>query len=454
MTALTNAAGWLWSQFGRFLERPWSLREVVRVLAGLVAAALLIALGLAPAFELGGVIAPRPERVAVVRLDQGWDEWKDSRWFHHTSQGTRVMPYDWFLALEQPVITPIEVRRFADRAYLARFGFLYDDAEPPKGRPDLPIGFAVEEEFVAPYATPPVPKKTRVVGLTCAACHTGRLDVPVEDGGETKGVLIEGGSAMINLALFQDAVGRALYYNTLPLFSPRFDRFARAVLKSERPDRAAKEGLRKELQAYVDSGLASSTYAKEHKLIPVEAGFGRTDALGLIGNRVFGSILKANQVVTDAPVNFPPLWDTAWFDWVQYNAAIRPPLARNIGEALGVGAVVNLGPQGELYESTINVPNLIAMEDRLGGDEPFTGLQPPRWDAMLTALYGSPDQAPARMRVNDTQAAGAWRSTATTASAATCRPATTWPAPRSGAASPISPAPGRGPRRSGSSSCP
>ena len=73
----------------------------------------------------------------------------------------------------------------AARAYLSRFGFLYEDA--PKsasgygagdpGDEALPIGFAIERGFVAPYANPPVDEPTDVVGLTCAACHTGRIDV-------------------------------------------------------------------------------------------------------------------------------------------------------------------------------------------------------------------------------------------------------------------------------------
>jgi hypothetical protein len=54
-------------------------------------------------------------------------------------------------------------------------------------------------------------------------------------------------------------------------------------------------------------------------------------------------------------------------------------MARNIGEALGVGAVINLkDPQLGLYDSTVNVPGLHWMEDQLGGENPFEGLQPPR----------------------------------------------------------------------------
>ena len=66
-------------------------------------------------------------------------------------------------------------------------------------------------------------------------------------------------------------------------------------------------------------------------------------------------------------------------------------MARNIGESLGVGAVVNLkDPKLGLYESTVNVEGLHWMEDQLGGENPFEGLQPPRWDDMVQAVFGGP----------------------------------------------------------------
>src|SRR5262245_45668619 len=40
-----------------------------------------------------------PER--VVYLDQGWEP-RDSMEFYTRPQGSRVIPYTWFLALEQP----------------------------------------------------------------------------------------------------------------------------------------------------------------------------------------------------------------------------------------------------------------------------------------------------------------------------------------------------------------
>src|SRR5436309_15691753 len=59
----------------------------------------------------------------TVQADQGWTE--DQRLqFHHTPQGTRLVPYDWFMALEQPCFSLFTCEMFTDKTYLARFGFL------------------------------------------------------------------------------------------------------------------------------------------------------------------------------------------------------------------------------------------------------------------------------------------------------------------------------------------
>jgi hypothetical protein len=373
---------------------------LVALLASVAGLDYLIFRGL----ELGAVTAPKPNDVPAVTIPQSWDD--DTRHnFHTTSQGTRVLPRSWLLALREPSPDPIfPGGKLASRDYLSRFGFTYDTKSA------LPIGFTTEvwKEKVD-YVTPTIEANTEMVGLNCAACHTGRLDFDLRQNGRLR-VLIEGGSAMINLGGFQDAVGQALFWTS----QYRLKSFIEEVQKyeRERPDakrvtldaEAEAKQIERDVEAYIKGGMANRDYAKEHKLNPVEAGFGRTDALGLIGNRVFGLLNEENQSVVDAPVNFPHLWDTAWFDWVQYNGSIRTPLSRNIGEALGVGAGVKLGSTLEEFKSTINIENLFKIEDWLGGREPFVrakeetrteerpsdppptgttydgGLQPPRWD--------------------------------------------------------------------------
>ena len=44
-----------------------------------------------------------------------------------------------------------------------------------------------------------------------------------------------------------------------------------------------------------------------------------------IGNQVFSveqNLDPANYAALTAPVAYPHIWDTSWFEWVQYNASI------------------------------------------------------------------------------------------------------------------------------------
>ena len=214
-------------------RRTWTgtlVRYLLWAVGGLIAAGVIYAVA-APFFEIGGVLVPRAELPPVHQLPQGWDDAVTKR-FHRQSQGCKIMPLEWLLVLEQPVFTPLPVGRFAARDYLARYGFIYESDRPAAGGPDLPIGWAIEENYVAKYDDPPVETPTKMVGLTCAACHSNRLDIQGPDG-RFKGVLIEGGSATIDLGSLESAVGKALIYTWL--FPTRFARFARNVLAPNCP---------------------------------------------------------------------------------------------------------------------------------------------------------------------------------------------------------------------------
>src|ERR1700757_850434 len=70
----------------------------------------------------------------LIRAEQGWTD--DQRLhFHHISQGTRLIPYEWFVALEQPCLSLFGCDLFDDKTYLARFGFLSSQTDP-KLNPD------------------------------------------------------------------------------------------------------------------------------------------------------------------------------------------------------------------------------------------------------------------------------------------------------------------------------
>ena len=347
---------------------------------------ILVAVSMTGCQQLKDVFGSRPSAnmpvfkpVDVQFADQNWSP--DQRaWFYHAAQGTELLPYKWFLALEQPKLQLFgSVPKFADSAYLTRFGFLPDPATPEN--PDgLPVGFA--KDTITDVNTG---ERVEVVGLNCAACHTGQLEY------KGKGIRIDGGPANADLASFQTELGYAVAFTDKIPF--RFDRFARAVLGYNASDDDKKK-LRQQFEAFLNAGLAEKDAADAGKLYAAAGGFGRTDALGRIGNYVFGTELdNVNLRPANAPVDFPPLWYTSWFGWVQYNASIQQPMVRNIGEALGVRARVNLKDPDKLYRSTVNVKSQWEMESLLAGATAFNGLKAPAWP---TAVFGPVDQAKAQ----------------------------------------------------------
>src|SRR5258707_5010532 len=85
-----------------------------------------------------------PVQKQTIWLDQGWTP--DQRFlYHRTDQGTLTfgVPYEWFVALEQPTLSLGEAPPLSDKAYLDRFGVI------PGDRP-LPIGFARAAEYRDP----------------------------------------------------------------------------------------------------------------------------------------------------------------------------------------------------------------------------------------------------------------------------------------------------------------
>jgi hypothetical protein len=324
------------------------------------------------------VVVPEYQRPSeVVTLDQRWTD-QQRHQFHHTPQGTRLLPADWFRALEQPCFSPLGCDLFADPAYLSRFGFIpsHADALNPDG---LPVGFAIDKDFADPIEKRAYP----VVGLTCAACHTGELYYG------KYAVQVEGAPGMIEVAAFQKALGLALAFtDTFPMSVGRYGRFEQRVLG---PDATAdqKAELKKQVDAYLDGARHQLDATSAGHIYDNGAGFMRTDALARIGNQVFAADtnIDANYAVANAPVRYPQIWDASWFNWVQYNSSIADPLARNIGEALGVRAVVKLfGPDASSFENSVNMRGLRSIEDLLAGPRPLQGLASPKWPSVFPAL--------------------------------------------------------------------
>jgi uncharacterized protein (DUF2235 family) len=343
------------------LRRPSVVSALVLLILLAIGAAGIASFALFHRLEV-----PKIERPSTVAwLPQNWSEDQRHR-YYHMAQGSELLPYAWFLALEQPRFTIKGAPLFRDDSYLQGFGFIPDSAY--EQNPDaLPVGFTRDDHFVDAYTG----QKNVVLGLTCAACHTGELFFG------DKAIRIDAGPSLIDQQKFAEALGLAVtwtYYDPL-----RFRRFAHRVLGPDH-SHADQVLLRRTLKYYLDTSYTE--FKANRHLFPTPEGYGRTDALARIGNFVFGTELsnRKNLVVGDGPVNFPPVWDASWMDWVQYNGSIQGPMGRNVGEALGVRSRINLiGYPGAQFQNTVRVDNLHEIEILIGGEAPGYGVWSPRW---------------------------------------------------------------------------
>jgi hypothetical protein len=303
----------------------------------------------------------------AIWLNQNWTP--DQRdWFHHADQGTVTfgIPYEWFVALEQPALSFTSPGLLSDPSYLDRYGFIPDINATDKHQ--LPVGFAhgglMRDASGAPWQNPQTKGDMTAVGLTCAAYHTGRFTF------QNTTVLIDGGPALTDLDKLRTGTGLSLFYARYWPF--RFDRFADRVL-GPGANGDAKTALRNQLDQVLAQVAAIRKLDEMVKHQSVEEGYARLDALNRIGNSVFALDLNDfdNYVGTSAPVHFPRIWNASWFDWVQYNGSIEQPMVRNAGEALGVLAAVNLvGSKDERFTSSVQVNTLFELEKLIAGTPP------------------------------------------------------------------------------------
>jgi mono/diheme cytochrome c family protein len=286
------------------------------------------------------------ETLPPIFLEQGWSDTVRTA-FYTTSQGSRMLPYSWFLSLEEATSR----RKFKVPGNMRRMGFLVD--EGPSNPDNLPVGFAKDEH----------PTRGAAIGLTCAACHTGQ----VEFAGKT--IRIDGGQSLGDLEQLQSGLLAALEATlTDPL---KFARFAEEVV-GESATTAQRADLRAQVEQSRDWWAAR--VARSRGLSP--HGPSRTDAFTIIGNEVVCVLLNVrdNCVPAVAPTQFPFLWNTPDFDWAQYNSSVHSPIGRNVGEVTGVFAEASLNASGGV-DSTANLHNLHALENWL------KLLQPPKWPA-------------------------------------------------------------------------
>jgi hypothetical protein len=384
----------------------------------------------------------------VYTGDQGWDP-RDSVWFYTTTQGSNLLPYDFFLELEQRDRPAM----FKENENMVRYGYL--PQKSTKNNPDgLPVGF-VKDRY----------GKKEHLGFTCAACHTSQVNY------KDMGIRIDGGPAGADMQTFVMELGAAL----------------KATLDDPKKKSTFIERVKARKMNYVsgeDDLIEGDLRKYSHRIALYEKinfsstpyGYSRLDAFGRIYNRVLEHVLnssdgaelqellrdvikdpkereailkKANDILgrpqrdhlverfaepgnlsdeqwdklrkkifhdADAPVSYPFLWDIAQHDYVQWNGLASNkglgPVGRNTGEVIGVFGTLEWEKKSDLhparhlvagftgqgffqnpyftFNSSVNLRNLRRIEEHLGK------LRSPQWPRNIIPL--PPDHRDRRAR--------------------------------------------------------
>lgn len=369
---------------------------------------------------------------SVKYLDQAWKA-PDSLWFYTTTQGSDLLPYDFFVVLEQadsrePFLTPENMNRYR-----------YLPQDKTSFNPDgLPVGMVADTY-----------KHKTYMGFTCAACHTSQINY------KGTGIRIDGGQAAADMNSFMNDLGKALAATQDD--GEKKKRFVEAVLK--RGEYSKESDVLADLDTFASRigtyNFINATDYKDPKVAKndpqaadTQYGYGRLDAFGRIFNRVLQHIVNGDELSVElkklgvpedkiksvlagfdkvpteeqrdrvvrnltallsqeqqeelrrrlfnspnAPVSYPFLWDTPQHDYLQWNGIAKNsgegPIGRNSGEVIGVFATLDwsqgdhwtlsslIGGQGFAkpieFDSSVNLHNLQLLESKIGE------LQSPRW---------------------------------------------------------------------------
>jgi cytochrome c5 len=272
----------------------------------------------------------------------------DRQVFYHLEEGSELIPLDWLMALKQ---------KGTEKPFLQnpeRFG-LIADVDNPANPYHLPVGMtaAPTRDIRFPGA--------KMVGVNCAACHVNQITY------KGKPLRIDGAPSLFNIQKFYLELGdSALATAENPKEFVAFAERLRGIAETE--ERRAHAG---EKRAGSTLGLTRWDGASPETLLLLRArvaflldlvgspkstvpGYGRVDAFGSARNIVF----PHDALPTLAPVSFPHLWGIGRLEWLHWDANTNSILERNIGQALGLGAVYD----HVTHASTIKVENLHTLE--------------------------------------------------------------------------------------------
>ena len=213
----------------------------------------------------------------ALALPQGWSADTIDLW-HFISQGTTLIPHEWFLALEQSD----QKELIRSPGNLQRLGFLNEPAG--QNNPDgLPVGlykWAVNFDY-GKYAC----WKGNWLGLGCAGCHTGQVNY------HGKQIRIEGGPSRIDIENF---------VRQLKLSLGRFAQDPQALASFVERVRAPAADVQKGLACFAKV-LGAEKEFYSNKDLGTPAGYGRLDAHGIGLNQLFAVPLGENENYAPRP---------------------------------------------------------------------------------------------------------------------------------------------------------
>ena len=319
----------------------------------------------------------------LITVNQGWSAKRKAIWYS-LSQGSRLIPLSWLLALEQPGSD----QPFLDPAHIEKFRYLPNSTPAKTG---LPIGFAIDSQDDTRFYNTQLRWKEsqgateKWVGMTCSACHTNEITY------QGKRIRIEGAPALADFQSFMETLNKALVETKNN--PDKAKRFSHNVLKDD--DTAAN---RAKLDEALSQLIAWQLKIEKANATALRYGFGRVDAFGHIFNKVAFVIAEGDQTfnASNAPVSYPFMWNVPQHDKVQWNGIVSNQrilggydigaLGRNIGEVTGVFADVKFNKHelgGPGIVSSANAVNLNLLEEQL------MRLRPPLWP---TGVLGALDQ--------------------------------------------------------------
>jgi mono/diheme cytochrome c family protein len=355
----------------------WFVRNGLRLIAVLAAVVLVVYISAAIYFWPGDDAAVVYDQANTSVLDLSYTNGLDAQRkeeFYHTSQGSEIFPIRFLRALTDPKTGKPFMQD------LERFGLMPD----PDRTDGLAVGLTLAKtDFTAGL---------ELVGITCAACHTGEFRYNGKD------IRVDGAPNMFDMqAFYADMVGaaKAVIENDGEMrrqFAERL--FAEAYSEYGflapviRPAVLLAQGVglithidalkaRLSLAKVIQTAVAIRD-AKPECQVPnaqCTSGFGRLDAFNGTRNFILAQLSEDNRVELNAPSKFPPVWKFNNYRWVEWTLNTNSVMERNFTETMGAGATVKLDKKfGEdRFTSSIPARNMHRLEQL------SYAIDPPPW---------------------------------------------------------------------------